>query len=300
MRLENAVAADVLERILSAYGFTMQKELSDKLGIAKSNVASWLQRGQIPGNVLVQCVLDTGVDVKWLVEGGFANANENANSNSNANSNATSERALTQKRQTILSGSGLIKKMLSSGGKPVLQRIMKSYNFSTQKELSDYLGISTGTISTWIRREYFPGDVVITCALDTNSSLAWLATGFDFINTHPELANISSNGIKRIRLVSGIVENSEVWFGDISLFNYKFSKALVISTASGAYFAEEEFDSLCNGCWLLSIEGMHDIYTVNLLPKSQVNVKNSISSFICDANDILPIAKIIFSTKKTC
>ena len=28
MRLDNAVAADVLERILSAYGFTMQKEKS--------------------------------------------------------------------------------------------------------------------------------------------------------------------------------------------------------------------------------------------------------------------------------
>lgn len=54
MRLESAVAVDVLELIVSAYGFTIQNELSEKLGIAKSNVASWLQHNQIMGNVIVQ------------------------------------------------------------------------------------------------------------------------------------------------------------------------------------------------------------------------------------------------------
>lgn len=45
------------------------------------------------------------------------------------------------------------------------------------KELGDLLGISSGTISTWVRRDFFPGDVVVTCALDTGVSLEWLATG---------------------------------------------------------------------------------------------------------------------------
>lgn len=75
MRLENAVTADMLERILSTYVFTMLKGLSDKAGIAKSNVASWLQRGQVPGNALVQWALDSWADIQWLVTGVFANAN---------------------------------------------------------------------------------------------------------------------------------------------------------------------------------------------------------------------------------
>lgn len=32
-------------------------------------------------------------------------------------------------------------------------------------------------MSTWVRRNYFPGDIVVTCALDTGVSLLWLATG---------------------------------------------------------------------------------------------------------------------------
>lgn len=129
MRLENAVVGDVLERILSSYGFTMQKELGEKLGIAKSNVASWLQRGQIPGNVIVQCALDTGADVSWIVTGEFENSH-------------------LQTDAGILKGKPLYDQILSSGGKAVLCRMMDAYGFSTQKELGDLLGISTATIST--------------------------------------------------------------------------------------------------------------------------------------------------------
>lgn len=158
MRLENAVAGDVLERILSAYGFTMQKELSDRLGIAKSNVASWLARGQVPGNVIVQCSLDTGADVNWLVTGELAKAN-------------------LERDISSLSGKAIYEEVMANGGKPVLRRILDAYGFKLQKELCELLDLSSGTVSTWIRRNYFPGDVVVSCALDTGVSLEWLAIG---------------------------------------------------------------------------------------------------------------------------
>jgi lambda repressor-like predicted transcriptional regulator len=63
------------------------------------------------------------------------------------------------------------------GGKAVLGRMLQAYGFSMQKELGDRFGLSSGTISTWVRRNYFPGDVVVVCALDTGVSLRWLATG---------------------------------------------------------------------------------------------------------------------------
>lgn len=66
---------------------------------------------------------------------------------------------------------------MGNGGKTVLRRILDAYGFNMQKELGDLLGISSGTISTWVRRDFFPGDVVVTCALDTGVSLEWLATG---------------------------------------------------------------------------------------------------------------------------
>lgn len=122
-----------------------------------------MQRDSVPGNAIIKCALDTGADLKWLVSGGVANANIK---NTHITTSTRADR-----------GKSLLKKMLSTGGKAVLKRILDAYGFSTQKELSEYLEISTGTISTWVRREYFPGDVVITCALDSGASLEWLATG---------------------------------------------------------------------------------------------------------------------------
>lgn len=283
MRLENAVAADVLERILSAYGFTMQKELSDKLGIAKSNVASWLQRRQVPGNVLVQCALDTGADVRWLVTGKFANANN--------------QDVPVTRNERSHSGAALIKMMLSTGGKPVLKRIMEAYKFSTQKELSDYLGISTGTISTWVRREYFPGDLVIACAIDTNVSLVWLATGRNESHLRLQSEPSTLRSIKRKKISSGIIEDDGLWFGELTLFNFEFDKPLIITSMKNVYFLEERFNTLSNGCWLLSIDNKCDIYNVSILPKSQIEVKTKVSSFICQINDVTPIGRVIFSMK---
>lgn len=53
------------------------------------------------------------------------------------------------------------------GGKAVLQRILDAYGFTMQKQLGDLHELSSGTISTWVRRNFFPGDVVVACALDT-------------------------------------------------------------------------------------------------------------------------------------
>lgn len=68
----NASAA--LERVLSAYGFKQQKELAERLGIHANNVSSWLARNVIPSNVFVECALDTGADLRWLINGELANA----------------------------------------------------------------------------------------------------------------------------------------------------------------------------------------------------------------------------------
>ena len=277
MRLENAVAADVLERILSAYGLTMQKELSDKLGIAKSNVASWLQREQVPGNVLVQCALDTGADVRWLVTGEFANANMD----------------LSHKppRHSLLNGQSLISKMLRSGGKPVLQRILEAYGFKTQKELSEYLGISTGTISTWVRREFFPGDVVITCSLDTKVSLEWLAIG-DGVKSTP-MSQLFA--VPRKKLISGTLEDAGEWDADISFIAHKFQKPIFLKGKLGSWLADFGISDLSNGRWVLGVNDKFDIYDVILLPGRKINVTNGGGSFTCSISEVVVTGKIILT-----
>jgi len=282
MRLENAVAADVLERILSAYGFTMQKELSEKLGIAKSNVASWLQRGQVPGNVLVQCALDTGVDVQWLVTGLFANANKRI--------------SLEIPRYSLLNGQSLITKMLQSGGKPVLQRILEAYGFKTQKELSEYLGISTGTISTWVRREFFPGDVVIACALETGVSLEWLAIGKR--NSTEIRVDISSEKdqfrkIEKKKLSAGKLVDDGFCYFDNSFLSKDVISPVFVASASKSWLVDFGRKNISNGRWVIDIDGNFDVYDVARIPGNKINIVGKTSTFDCSVEEVAPLGVVV-------
>ncbi|MCW2479155.1 phage repressor protein CI [Candidatus Symbiopectobacterium sp. NZEC135] len=282
MRLENANASDVLDRILSAYGFTMQKDLSEKLGIAKSNVASWLQRGQVPGNVIVQCALDTGADVNWLVTGEFENSN-------------------LKIRDARLKGKALYDQILASGGKAVLRRMLDAYGFSTQKELSDLLGISTATISTWVRRDFFPGDVVVACALDTGVSLEWLATGKGTASLdHHTSADITDSiVIDKKMLLAGKLEGGMSCSIDKSFLpqNVNLEKLCYVQSGKNGWLVEMGESEISNGVWLLDIDGVLDVYSVSRRPGNKLRISGHDSEFDCATHEVQAKGLIIMTSK---
>lgn len=273
MRIEKAVGADVLERMLSAYGFSMQKELAEHLGIAKSNVAGWMQRGQVPGNAIVQCALDTGAEISWLVTGEL-------------------EKASSAVKAENLKGKALYEEVISNGGKAVLRRILDAYGFTMQKQLCELLDISSGTVSTWIRRNYFPGDVVVACALDTGVSLKWLATGkgSDKRETTPEN---QSESIPKKNLNSGILEDDGSWYVDFSFLSQQPTTPIFINSNHAAWIVDTGIRSVSNGRWLLAIDGKYDIYDVVILPGKKINVTKSNSSFACSVDEVEPAGKVI-------
>lgn len=273
MRLENAVAGDVLERILSAYGFTMQKELSDRLEIAKSNVASWLARGQVPGNVIVQCSLDTGADVNWLVTGELAKANFESDISS-------------------LSGKAIYEEVMANGGKPVLRRILDAYGFKLQKELCELLDISSGTVSTWIRRNYFPGDVVVSCALDTGVSLGWLAIGKGN-NRNKNKSVEAESVIPKKNLKDGILLDCGEWCSDISFIQKDIFIPVFVTSDNVAWIVDLGVTSISNGRWLLEINKKHDVYDVALLPGNKIIITNGSTKFTCEINEVEATGKIV-------
>lgn len=130
-------ASSVLERILSSYEVKTQKELSDLTSTPKNTINNWVQRNNIPSNLMFMCAVDTGVNARWLVTGKFESSNFK-----------------TTHMQS--KGKALYDQVLESGEKEVLRRMLDAYGFNRQKELSDLLGISTTPISTWGRRNFFP------------------------------------------------------------------------------------------------------------------------------------------------
>ncbi|KAF1367163.1 phage repressor protein CI [Yokenella regensburgei] len=279
MSKNDVSAPAALERVLSAYGFKQQKELAERLGIHANNVSSWLARNTIPSSVFVECALDTGADVGWLVNGEFANANHGG-------------------RENDLKGKPLYDEIMASGGKPVLRRILDAYGFTMQKELGDLLGISSGTISTWVRREFFPGDVVVTCALDTGASLAWLSTGKGSMWENKEAPVVSRPEINKFRLEAGELKPSGHWCPDPSMIPENHGELMYIDGVSSSWLVDKSASKISNGRWLISIDGALDVFDVIRLPGNKVRLSNRTAEFECNIADITPSGAVIFSLEK--
>lgn len=280
MDFSEGSSSEILGRLSSAYGVETQKQLAEKLGVSAANVSNWVQRNSVPGSAFVRCALDTGCDLEWLATGKYANANLSLKR--------------IKKKETQVKGKVLLKKMLATGGREVLQRILIAYGFRTQKDLSEYLEISTGTISTWVRRGYFPGDIVVTCALDTGSDLQWLATGESLSSTNV-LEECNFLSVPRKDLIAGVLYDNGHWNIDLNLIPHELAKPILIFSNMVSWIVDTSLLEISNGRWLLCIDGKHDVYDVVLLPGRRINVVKSGNSFTCSIGEIMTKGKVIAS-----
>lgn len=71
-----------IERMLEAYGVTTKQALCEQLGISSSTLANRYLRDTFPADYIIQCALETGVSLKWLVTGNGSKTLNPASSNS--------------------------------------------------------------------------------------------------------------------------------------------------------------------------------------------------------------------------
>jgi transcriptional regulator with XRE-family HTH domain len=268
-------AQEVIERLLSAYGVTTQRALAESLNVPSNNVSAWSQRNSVPGSAIIKCVLDTGVDLQWLVNGKLAKANH-------------------EREVELPSGERLLNEITSNGGKAVLRRILDAYGFSLQKQLCELLGISSGTVSTWVRRNYFPGDVVVACALERGVDLQWLATGKGRRHTDKNKPSTSS-AIPRKNLVAGILQDAGLWEINLGFISHNLVEPVFISSSSSAWVVDMNVGEISNGRWLVGIDGKYDVYDVALLPGRKISVTNKGTNFTCGADEVGTAGKVVLT-----
>lgn len=266
-------AQEVIERLLSAYGVTTQRALADALNVPSNNVSAWSQRNSVPGSAIIKCVLDTGVDLQWLVSGELAKANFDY-------------------AQELPTGEALLKEITSNGGKSVLRRIMDAYGFTLQKQLCELLNISSGTVSTWVRRNYFPGDIVVACALETGVNLQWLATGKGKPRTASDYQS-NEHSIPHKNLNSGALVDAGFWEINLRFVSQSLVNPAFVSSSYSSWIIDMSVKEISNGRWLLGIDDKYDIYDVSIIPGRRIDVINRGAKFICNIDDVRVVGRVM-------
>lgn len=181
------------------------------------------------------------------------------------------------------------------GGKAVLTRMLQAHGFSMQKELGDLYGIPSGTMSTWVRRNNFPGDIVVACALDTGVSLRWLATGKGSMGEQSgecgsEAENI--NQIKKMRLRGGALDEEGLWSVDSSLLDASLQKPAYIVKGNYSWIIDLGSANIGNGRWLLDIDGDTDVYDVARIPGNRLKISSQATTFDCHVDEIRALGQV--------
>lgn len=287
MVMEGEGVKQVIERMLESYGVKSRHAYSDITKVPLSTISNWVKSGKVPGDYIIQCALDTGVDLKWIMDG----------------SELTNVRF--QAGNYPMQGKKLMDVMKRSGGKEILQRIMQAYGFTLQKELGDHLNIPSATMSAWVRREHFPGDVVIVCALDTGASLYWLSTGNRLVHEENK-ENQSSislpKGLRQINKYSihtGKFTDDGKWFCDESLIEPTVIEPALIVKNGLRWLIDIDVKNVVNGRWLVDVDGTNDVYDISRLPGNRLIVKNESSQFECLVDEIKCVGKVFLTLSKS-
>lgn len=59
----------VIDRLVQLYGFKSKTELCKHFDITNSTLSTWLSRDYFPATLVIQCALETGISLNWLVLG---------------------------------------------------------------------------------------------------------------------------------------------------------------------------------------------------------------------------------------
>jgi hypothetical protein len=65
----NSGGAQVIDRIIAAYGYKTKLQLCKHLGVSSANLSMRYKRDFFPSDLVVRCIAETGVAFQWLVTG---------------------------------------------------------------------------------------------------------------------------------------------------------------------------------------------------------------------------------------
>jgi hypothetical protein len=172
---------------------------------------------------------------------------------------------------------------LSTGGQAVIHRLLEAYGYKTRQALCERLSVSKSTMATRYMRDLFPADWVIQASIETGINVEWLAfgTGTKYSNENHLALKVPSSVLSDGELISG-----ESLYYDKGLYPEDLKSPCVLFVGKARYLIDNDASEICDGLWLMDIDGKKSIREVMRLPQQKVRITNEAGSFDCPIADV--------------
>ncbi|WP_210082046.1 phage repressor protein CI [Pantoea endophytica] len=171
----------------------------------------------------------------------------------------------------------------NNGGQKVVHRLLEAYGFKTRQALCDKLGVAKSTMASRYMRDIFPADWVIQASIETGANIEWLAfgTGAMYSNENHLAPKVPSAVLQNGELISG-----ESLYFDRELYPEDLNSPCVLFVGKDRYLIDNNASEICDGLWLMDIDGKKSIREVMRLPQQKVRITNEAGSFDCPIPDV--------------
>lgn len=185
--------------------------------------------------------------------------------------------------------------MQNNGGKPVIERMLQAYGFTTRQALCNHLGISQSTMANRYARDTFPSDWTIICSVETGASLSWLISGEGAMFDEESQQKILT--LKHQKITDGVIDNQTEMIYDSSAIPGTLTAPFLVTFENSLYLVDIHNGEINDGWWLIEIDGLISVREVFRFPGGRIRIENSRASFECQTDEVKVLGKVISRTQ---
>lgn len=316
-----------INRIIHLFGLRSKVELSDIIGISTGSLATWQTRSTMPYELAIRIHLATGVSMQYLL---FDEAEPDLNV-----MRYCEDPSLPPNFFSVSSNLKNFRYSLSSppnydGGSQIIERLIRLFRLESKVQLSELIGVSIGTLSTWHTRKITPFELLARVHIVAGFSMELLCFGKVWeeeksTHTAPEWMSKAPpshdkqnqrnskivpnwmlehiNEVNKIRIYS--IDNGE--FNVVGHFdtNEKLLNSCGLSHDGFAvcikdnhYFINPHVTLVTKGKYLFSVNNVYQLGDLQMLPDGYVYLFNEDDKYKVDPNTTKIHGKVVSILEK--
>ncbi len=197
------------------------------------------------------------------------------------------------------------------GGRDFTKKVVNILGLERFNQLTDVLGVTKGTISTWHTRNMTPYELAIRIHLSEGVSLKWLLLdegepfpeGSNKItqpNEQKEDSQLNTVAMETFCLSNGkLIPTGQIAYPArrINGFNLERAELVEIETNAGIFLVDKNEHDPVSGNYLISIDGRYSINQIQRLP-GKLAISFDGSTIEVSDGDIKVVGRVVVSMGK--